>query len=97
MNNARRDHFTPATPIPPIAGAILAGQKKVTTISVPILAIYAVPKDPWRSEAATLSKVFEKCMPSARVVRLYNADHIIYRSNEQDILREINSFLAGLR
>ncbi len=97
INNLRRDHFTPAIPIPPISAAILAGQKKVTTISVPILAIYNVPKDPWHSEAATLSKVFEKCMPSARVVRLYNADHLIYRSNEQDVLREINAFIAGLR
>lgn len=97
MNNDRRDHFTPAIPIPPIAGAILAGQKKVTKIGIPILAIYSVPKDPWHSEAATLSKVFEKCMPTARVVRLYNADHLNYRSNEQDVLREINAFIGRLR
>ena len=96
--NAVRDHFTPATPLPPLTKAILAGQKKVTTINVPILAIYAVPKYPWTNpEAVKLSKVFERCMPSARVVRLYNADHIVYRSNEQDVLRETNAFIAGLR
>ena len=35
--------------------------------------------------------------PQARVVRLPNADHYVYNSNEADVLREIATFLAGLR
>jgi hypothetical protein len=33
---------------------------------------------------------------SARVVGLPHASHVIYRSNEADVLREINAFVATL-
>jgi non-heme chloroperoxidase len=39
---------------------------------------------------------FEHAMPAARVVRLAHADHVVYRSNEADVLREINAFIAKL-
>jgi pimeloyl-ACP methyl ester carboxylesterase len=39
---------------------------------------------------------FEKGVPSARVVRLPHANHYLFRSNEADVLREMNAFLAGL-
>jgi len=39
---------------------------------------------------------FEKGVPSARVVRLPHASHIVYRSNEADVLREMNAFIGGL-
>ena len=39
---------------------------------------------------------FEQGVPSARVVRLAHADHFVFVSNEADVLREMNAFLAGL-
>jgi non-heme chloroperoxidase len=93
--------------------AILAGAQKFTTLgSVPILAIYALPhalpgppNDPSRAarEAADLettsaqAAAFEKGVASARVVRLPNANHFVWRSNEADVIREMNTFLAGLK
>jgi len=39
---------------------------------------------------------FEKGIPSAHVVRLPNADHYVFKSNEADVLREMNAFLVKL-
>jgi len=32
----------------------------------------------------------------SKVVRIPNADHYVFVSNEADVLREINAFIAGL-
>jgi pimeloyl-ACP methyl ester carboxylesterase len=40
---------------------------------------------------------FEKGVPSAHVVRLAHANHYVFRSNEADVLREMNAFLSGLK
>jgi pimeloyl-ACP methyl ester carboxylesterase len=42
------------------------------------------------------AKAFEDGVPTARVVRLRGM-HYIYLSNEPDVLREIRTFLAGLK
>jgi hypothetical protein len=39
---------------------------------------------------------FQSGIPSAHVVRLRNADHYVYKSNEADTLREMNAFIATL-
>ena len=39
---------------------------------------------------------FERQVPSARVVRIPNADHYVFRSNEGDVIREINTFIHSL-
>jgi pimeloyl-ACP methyl ester carboxylesterase len=39
---------------------------------------------------------FAAGIPSARIVRLPNADHYVFRSNEADVLQEMNAFLAKL-
>ena len=39
----------------------------------------------------------ERDLPSARVVRIPNADHYVFQSNEADVLREMNAFVAGLK
>jgi pimeloyl-ACP methyl ester carboxylesterase len=39
---------------------------------------------------------FEKGLPSARVVRLAHANHYVFRSNEADVLREIEAFVGKL-
>jgi non-heme chloroperoxidase len=50
-------------------------------------------------EAATLGaieKSFQSGIPSARVVVLPHAEHYIFLSNEQDVLRETESFIGSL-
>lgn len=42
------------------------------------------------------SDVFERGVPSARVVRLAHASHHILLSNGADVLREMNAFISGL-
>jgi non-heme chloroperoxidase len=46
--------------------------------------------------AGAQATAFEKALPSAHVVRLPNADHYVFRSNEADVLREINAFIGNL-
>jgi hypothetical protein len=99
----------------PLASSVqrmLPGVTKYTKIPVPILAIYAYPrdtsqiKDPkWKKALLDSDKEytgrqaddFEKGVPTARVVRIANADHAIFRSNEADVIREMNAFLSGLK
>jgi pimeloyl-ACP methyl ester carboxylesterase len=42
------------------------------------------------------ANAFEKGIPSARVVRLPHAAHRVFESNEADVLREMNAFIASL-
>jgi pimeloyl-ACP methyl ester carboxylesterase len=92
------------------ARAIMAGQQKYTAIRAPILAIYALPHDMGsdnpegaRAQARDITDItgpranaFEAGVPSAHVVRLPHASHYVFRSNEADVLREINTFVRGL-
>jgi non-heme chloroperoxidase len=39
---------------------------------------------------------FAEGNPQARVIRLANANHRIFQSNPQDVLREMNAFIATL-
>jgi pimeloyl-ACP methyl ester carboxylesterase len=39
---------------------------------------------------------FERGVPGARVVRLTNATHFVFISNEADVLREMNAFIGRL-
>jgi len=43
------------------------------------------------------AKVFEEGVPSARVVRMPHASHMIFISNEADVQREMRMFLAPLQ
>jgi pimeloyl-ACP methyl ester carboxylesterase len=48
------------------------------------------------AHTSALANAFEAGVPSAHVVRLPNADHYVFNSNEADVLREMNTFLAKL-
>ncbi len=48
------------------------------------------------ARAGAQAKAFESGLPSARVVRLPNANHYVFQSNEADVLREMNAFLSSL-
>ncbi len=65
----------------------------------------ALAKDPAaaaRAEAedfarsGTQANAFEKGVPTAHVIRIPHASHVIFMSNEADVLREMNAFIAGL-
>jgi non-heme chloroperoxidase len=49
------------------------------------------------ADTGAQAKAFESGLHSAHVVRLPNADHYIFNSNEVDVLREMNAFLAKLQ
>ena len=70
------------------------GERKFTELNVPVLAIFAwpsvlLPVYPPRVDA------FE-AIPGAKVVRLVGAKNYIFRSNEADVIREMNGFMDGL-
>lgn len=48
------------------------------------------------ARTSALANAFEAGVPSAHVVRLPNADHYVFRSNETEVLGEMNLFLARL-
>jgi len=95
---------------PPISLAMLFGEQKYAKIPVPVLAISAVPHnlDGAPGDAATkaalkaadltrtaaLANTFEAGVPSARVIRIANADHTIFRSNEAEVFQDIDVFLS---
>jgi pimeloyl-ACP methyl ester carboxylesterase len=100
----------PRPPLPAIERAIQAGAQRYTEIRAPALAIYALQPvqgaDDSPARVATEARnqmkreqadAFEAGVPAARVVRIADADHYVYVSNEEDVLREINDFISGLR
>jgi hypothetical protein len=44
-----------------------------------------------------MAKAFENGVPSAHVVRLSQANHNLFASNEADVLREMRAFIATLK
>jgi non-heme chloroperoxidase len=94
-----------------INDAILAGEQKYTALNAPILAIFASPRamppNPSKEEHAALAayegrneaqvRRFEAGNPRAKVVRLANAQHAIFLSNPEDVAREMNAFMDGLK
>jgi pimeloyl-ACP methyl ester carboxylesterase len=99
----------PKTP-PWVSQAILAGGQKYTQIPAPILAICATPQDLGPISASmspaardklqviprAQAEAFERGVPTAHVVRLAQANHYVFLSNEADVLREIGAFIDGL-
>jgi non-heme chloroperoxidase len=99
-------------PPPPIGLAIHFGEQKYTKIPVPVLALVACPHNFDQANAAPEAKAamvaddrarctaqadaFATGVPSAHVVRLPNADHYVFNSNESDVIREMNDFLGKL-
>jgi non-heme chloroperoxidase len=102
----------PQEPNASINSAILRGAQKNGEIKSPILAVFAVPHTwpiiggaadhaameaedaAWGNEVAN---AFQKGNPTARVVRLKNADHELWATHEADVEREMNSFMTTLR
>jgi pimeloyl-ACP methyl ester carboxylesterase len=101
------ENTQPAGPTP--AQLIFGGLRKYTDIRVPSLAIFAMPrssKEFGSLPSAAVAKILasnavqadavEKGVPSAHVVRIAEASHYVFRSNESDVLREIDEFVGKL-
>lgn len=103
----------PPPRFPAAVTGIMEGEQKYTEIHAPVLLIYAVPhsggpplKDPSmraameaRDEANTnaQAQAFASAVPQAVVVKLPHANHYVFDSNEADVLREMDAFIAGLK
>jgi non-heme chloroperoxidase len=48
------------------------------------------------ASTGALANAFETGLPSAHVVRLPNAGHYLFLTNEADVLREMKAFISGL-
>jgi hypothetical protein len=94
------------TPEDEAGNRIFTNTRKYGAVKVPVLAILARPHNcgtscdkPFMQKimAAEVARdnYFEKHNPGARVVRL-RGSHFIWRSNEADVLREMNAFMDGL-
>ena len=84
-----------APPPPPILLAIVNGTQKYTAIHVPVLAIYRNSTNQAETSSAQ-ANAFQAAIPQARVVRMDHADHFIFKSNERQVIDEMNAFLANL-
>jgi pimeloyl-ACP methyl ester carboxylesterase len=86
---------------------IMAGVRPYGVAPVPVLVMMASPRrcapncdKPYMqkimaADAARL-ELFEKSAPGAKVIRIAGASHYIYRSNEADVIREMNAFVDSL-
>jgi len=102
---------TPPRPVLPPAStardAIMRGFRDYSGIKPPFLAFVPVPHQCQpncdtefaKNDVANmtaLADTLEADYPDAHVVRLPNANHYVFFSNEADVLREMNAFIGGL-
>jgi pimeloyl-ACP methyl ester carboxylesterase len=92
--------------------AIMFGEQEYRDIRAPILALFACPqnfdfiRDNPALKAAMIADIDARChaqaralhagIPAAHIVLIPNSDHNIYHSNEAEVVREMNAFLATL-
>ena len=107
LEGAPDEQHGPERPAARTGNKIIANARRYDAAPVPMLAIAAMPRrctpncdKPFMkrimdADAARLD-LFEKSAPQAKVVRLANASHFIWRSNADDVVREMNAFLDGL-
>lgn len=101
---------TPISPrMTPDLFAIMEGRERFTTVHAPALVIFATDPAPvsadgpqsvrqaleMREKNAQIA-AWERQVPSAHVVLIPRATHYVFRSNEADVLRELNRFVATL-
>jgi hypothetical protein len=94
------------------AKAIMAGEQKYTEINCPALAIFAdphemggPPMDEKQKAAAAAhdaeftegqAKAWERMVPTAKVIRIPNANHYVFKSNEPEVLKDVEEWVDGL-
>lgn len=80
-----------------VQNAVVASVRKYGPINMPILALFAIPKD-CKGRCADMAQAdfVAASNPGARIVRLPGADHFIYMSNPVDVAREMDAYMRGL-
>ena len=74
-----------------------AGIQRYTAVKAQVLAICAGGSNSAvQAECEKQKKIVERSAPSAKFVILPNAPHLLFVSNEEDVLREMNAFIADL-
>ncbi|MBS1804885.1 MAG: alpha/beta hydrolase [Acidobacteria bacterium] len=95
------------------AEAVIAGEQKYTDIKSPVLAIFADPHemsgpplDEKQKAAAAAhdavftegqAKAWERMVPSAKVIRIPNANHYVFKSNEAEVLKDVEEWVDALK
>jgi pimeloyl-ACP methyl ester carboxylesterase len=90
-----------------VEGAIFTSMRKYSGVKAPALVIFASPhactglciSPQYKAEEASVAAqadAFEAGAPSAHVVRIANASHYVFLSNEADVMRDMNAFIDGL-
>jgi len=96
-----------------VSEAIIAGEQKYTEIKSPVLAIFADPhqmdgppmnekqKAALAAHDANVTegqaKAWERMVPTAKVIRIQNANHYVFKSNEAEVLKDIEEWIGGLK
>jgi non-heme chloroperoxidase len=98
----RKDDFsiisTPHAIDNPFSLAILDGQEKYFQINVPVLAIFNVPHSPvFLRTMENQAVAFQSQVPRAQIIRIAQADHYLFQSNEAEVLRAMSTFISGLQ
>jgi non-heme chloroperoxidase len=87
--------------------AISFGFRQYSKMEAPALVLIAVPPNTKRDdtsasakadleEDAAQSAAMKAGMPNAKLVKLNNANHYIFRSNEAEVEQQMNAFIGGL-
>jgi non-heme chloroperoxidase len=76
--------------------AMARGEQKYTQLSCPILAFFSGGSSQGMQTGVGPVRAVGTQLPSARVVRLRNADHYVYRSHEAEVEQAMNAFMDGL-
>ncbi len=84
-----------------IFDAMGAGQEGFPALKVPVLAIFAIPAQGVVSQTnvdARRAQIdrYRAGNPNARVVEIKDADHAVFRSHPQEVVREMEAFLDAL-
>ena len=93
----------PPNPVAAYNQAQDKGQRAFIDVKGPILVIAAAPHERFKGrppkdyerETQRLTAL-QKRLPNARIVRIPFASHFIYRSNEAEVVREMNAFMDGV-
>jgi len=102
----------PDTPQNRAAAAVIRGEEVHKGVKCPVLAIFADPhdfsnvrdeKEHGRLVEEDKVKIdeqiaaFQKGIPQARIVRIPNANHFVFKSNEAEVLKQMDAFADGLK
>lgn len=94
-----------------IEKAALDGERRYTELRCPVLAIFALPHDhglppgpkrdavdAWEIKTfGPLADSFEAGVPGAHVIRIAHARHGVFESNPDEVVRDIEEFVDGLK